>query len=50
MSTGIVPRGLRIVDDAVFLRCMKDRVETVVLDDTLAFAAKQKRTVRRLFD
>ena len=38
------------MNDAVFMGCMKDRVETVVLDDTLALAAEQERTVRRLLD
>ena len=41
---------LRIVNDAVFMGCMKDRVETVVLDDTLALATEQERTVRCLLD
>ena len=41
---------LPIVNDAVLLRCLKDRVEAVVLNEAFALAAKQERTVPRLLD
>ena len=42
--------SLRSVNDSIFLRCLKDRIETVVLDDTLALTTEQQRAIGCLFD
>ena len=41
-------KRLHIVNDAKFLRGVEDSEETVVLNQALAFAARQERAVRRL--